>query len=92
MGKAVLLERFGEMAAGHQVAAPRMEATGDSTFPAVLAAALGEIGEELVSRGAGLRKIRAAVDEVTVTVGGGPSRPRSGPVARLHWTMPSSTC
>ena len=72
MGKTVLLERFGEMAGAHQVPARRVEATGDSTFPGVLAAALGEIGEDLVSRGAGLRRVRAAVEEVTVTVGGGP--------------------
>jgi hypothetical protein len=72
MGKTVLLERFGEMAREGQVAARRVEATGDSTFPAVLAAALGQMGEQLTSRGAGLRRVRAAVDEVTVTLGGGP--------------------
>jgi hypothetical protein len=72
MGKTVLLERLGEMARERSVVARRVEATGDSTFAGVLADQLGALGADLVSRGAALRRIRAAVDQVTVTVGGGP--------------------
>ena len=72
MGKTVLLERLGEMARERQVVARRVEATGDRSFAGVLADQLGVLGTDLVSRGAALRRIRDAVDQVTLTVGGGP--------------------
>lgn len=72
MGKTVLLERLGEMGRERKVVARRVEATGDHSFAGLLADHLGVLGTDLVSRGTALRRIRAAVDQVTVTVGGGP--------------------
>lgn len=70
MGKTVLLERLGEMGRERGVAARRVEATGDATFAGVLARSLGSTGADLATRGSGLRRVRDAVEEVTVTVGG----------------------
>lgn len=72
MGKTVLLERFGEMAGATGIPARRVEATTDPTFPAVLGAALGEMGSELASRGPRLRRLRDAIEEVTLTIGASP--------------------
>lgn len=71
MGKTVLLERLGEMGRERRFAARRVEATGDATFAGVLARSLGALGADLATRGAGLRRVRDAVQEMTVTVGGG---------------------
>ncbi|MGQ0625157.1 MAG: ATP-binding protein [Sporichthyaceae bacterium] len=74
MGKTVLLERLGEMGRERRIVARRIEATGDETFAGVFARMLGAMGADLASRGLGLRRVRDAVDEVTVTLGGGPVR------------------
>lgn len=72
MGKTVLLERLGDMGRERGVAARRVEATGDATFAGALARGLGAMGADLAKRGPSLRRVRDAVDEITVSVGGGP--------------------
>ncbi|MGH8999222.1 MAG: AAA family ATPase [Acidimicrobiia bacterium] len=72
MGKTVLLERLGQMGRERGVAARRVEATADATFADALARELGALGGDLASRGPAWRRLRAAVDDVTLTLGGGP--------------------
>lgn len=72
MGKTVLLERIAQMGGERSVVSRRVEATGDNTFAAVLAHDLGAMARDLASRGAALRRVRDAVEAITVTVGAGP--------------------
>ncbi|MGQ0465948.1 MAG: ATP-binding protein [Sporichthyaceae bacterium] len=72
MGKTVLLERLGELARADGLAARRIEGTPEPSFAASLAAALGEVGSDLVSRGPRLRRLREAVEEVTLSIDAGP--------------------